>query len=88
METEKPILTLNDKLALDRTNLANERTFLAYFRSAVVFLSSGVVILKMSIFEDITSLGIVLLTLSPLVLGYGLFRFVKIRRRIATYYQK
>jgi len=79
---------LSDKLAIDRTNLANERTFLAYFRSAVVFLSSGVAILKMSIFEDIITLGIVLLGLSPLLLGYGLFRFFKIRKRIVTYFQK
>lgn len=88
METEKPTLTLNDKLAIDRTHLANERTFLAYFRTAVVFLSSGVAILKMEILQEITGLGIVLLALTPFVLGYGLFRFIKVRRKIATYYQK
>ena len=88
METEKPTLTLNDKLAIDRTHLANERTFLAYFRTAVVFLSSGVAILKMEILQEITGLGIVLLALTPFVLGYGLFRFIKVRRKIATYYRK
>jgi len=88
METAKPTLTLNDKLAIDRTHLANERTFLAYFRTAVVFLSSGVAILKMEILQELTGLGIVLLAITPFVLGYGLFRFIKVRRKIATYYQK
>ena len=88
MEPAKPALTLNDKLAIDRTHLANERTFLAYFRTAVVFLSSGVAILKMEILQELTGLGIVLLAITPFVLGYGLFRFIKVRRKIATYYQK
>lgn len=42
-----------DKLALDRTLLANERTFLAYFRTAVVFLSSAVAILQLEALQDL-----------------------------------
>lgn len=87
MEPAKLALTLNDKLAIDRTHLANERTFLAYFRTAVVFLSSGVAILKMEILQEITGLGVVLLVLTPFVLGYGIYRFLSVRKRIINYYK-
>lgn len=88
MDAYTPTLNLNDNLAIVRTHLANERTFLAYFRTAVVFLSSGIVILKMTIFQELLELGYGLLILTPFVLGYGLFRFIKVRNKIALYYRK
>jgi putative membrane protein len=41
-------LILRDKLALDRTALANERTLLAYLRSSVALLIAGASIMHFS----------------------------------------
>ncbi len=78
----KSSLPRGDQLAIERTLLANERTFLAYFRTSVVFLSSGLAVLSMEIFTEIRHISALLLTLSPLVLGFGLWRLLKVRRQI------
>lgn len=41
-QTEERTLSLSDRLALDRTGLANERTFLAYVRTFIGMLATGV----------------------------------------------
>lgn len=38
---------IRDRLAIQRSRLANERTLLSYARSSVVFLVSGITILKL-----------------------------------------
>lgn len=50
---ENLILSLTNKLAIDKTNLANERIFLAYFRTFIVFLSSGFAIIKLDMLIEI-----------------------------------
>jgi putative membrane protein len=83
---EKLALSLTDKLAVDRTNLANERTFLAYFRTFIVFLSSGLAIIKLDILLEIRWVGVMLTTIAPVLFLIGLFRFLYVKRRIKKYY--
>lgn len=82
---EKSNLPVNDRLALERTKLANERTFLAYFRTAAVFLSSGFAIFQIDSLNQIKELGLVLMIIGPLVLIFGFIRFVITRKKLISY---
>lgn len=75
-------LTTTDYLAIERTNLANERTLLAYSRTFIILVSSGFAIIKLDFLKEINLLGIVLLSISPLVLALGIIRFFRMRKRI------
>lgn len=75
-------LNLSDRLAIERTHLANERTFLAFFRSAVFFLGTGISIIHINFFEDIPYLGWSFIVLSPLMFLFGLYRLVRVRKFI------
>jgi len=81
-------LNLSDRLAIERTHLANERTFLAFFRSAVFFLGTGISILHINFFEDIPFLGWGFVMLSPFMFLFGLYRLVSVRRFIKKTIQK
>lgn len=81
-------LKLTDKLAIERTRLANERTFLAYFRSAIVFSSSGAAILKLEMFEDVKWIGYLLIIIGPILLLIGLLRLIYVKKRIKKAYQE
>ena len=83
---DKELIT-RDWLAIDRTKLANERTLLAYFRTFIVLLSSGIAILKVKMFANLTTLGIFLLIVAPVILLIGLGRFFYYKRHIRKYYQ-
>lgn len=78
-------LPYKDRLALDRTKLANERTFLAYFRTAVVFLSSGFAVLKLDSLNQIIEVGIGLMVLGPVLLIFGGIRFLIVKNRMKKY---
>lgn len=80
-------LKVTDKLAIERTRLANERTFLAYFRSAIVFLSSGAAIVKLKILEEIEWVGYALIVVGPILLSIGLIRFIYVKRSIKKIYK-
>ncbi len=82
----KENLILRDVLAIERTKLANERTFLAYFRTAVVFFASGIGIISIHFFKKIDYIGYGLVFLSPFVLFWGIYRFVKVKKSISRYY--
>ncbi|PHS62566.1 MAG: hypothetical protein COB12_10585 [Flavobacterium sp.] len=81
-------LNLSDRLAIERTHLANERTFLAFFRSSVFFLGTGISILHINFFEDIPFLGWGFVVLSPMMFLFGLYRLVSVRRFIKKTIQK
>lgn len=82
MKFKKDELILRDHLAIDRTKLASERTFLAYFRTSIFFLSAGLSIIKIHLFAEVTYLGWMLVTMSPLTFGIAIFRLIKVRRAI------
>lgn len=83
---ERLILSLTDKLAIDRTKLANERTFLAYFRTFIVFLSSGFAIIKLDMLVEIRWIGIMLIIIAPILFLIGLIRFLYVKRSIKKHY--
>lgn len=78
-------LILRDKLAIDRTRLANERTLLSWLRTALVLLISGATLLKL--FEGVLAMQIVGAVLIPIgfVTGtFGLLRYRKTCARISA----
>lgn len=82
-------LKTTDWLAIERTKLANERTFLAYFRTSVIFLATGLSLEKIELLDEVKFLGIWLILLAPLLFGLGLYRFLRVKRKIrASYYKK
>jgi putative membrane protein len=73
-----------DSLALERTHLANERTFLAYVRTALSMLGGGAVVLHF--FPDDRSavaIGWFLVGTGAVVLLLGIYRFVRVKSRLA-----
>ncbi|WP_228851304.1 DUF202 domain-containing protein [Aegicerativicinus sediminis] len=81
-------LITRDWLAIERTKLANERTFLAYFRTFFVFLGTGLTILKIELFYELKSFGLLLLISSPILLLIGIYRLFKVKKLIQQYYSK
>lgn len=79
-------MILRDHLALERTRMANERTFLAYFKTSVVMFSTGVALVKVDILADFYGLGHFFVFGAPLLLLFGIFQTLRIRRRIIKYY--
>ncbi len=84
---EKDLIT-RDWLAIDRTKMANERTFLAYLRTFMVVLGSGVAILKVDVLEDLTGLGFFFVVLAPVILVFGIARYLYVRKHIHKYYRE
>ena len=67
--------TLN-RLARNRTVLANERTFLAYIRTSIMFAVSGITIIKFYADELYLLIGgVVLLAVGIACTGIGLVRY-------------
>ncbi|MCG3253679.1 MAG: DUF202 domain-containing protein [Candidatus Heimdallarchaeota archaeon] len=83
VDPEKMII--RDHLAADRTAQANERTFLAYVRTALAFGAGGIGLIKL--FEEsipIIVIGWILITISFVVLVFGIIRFIQFRKSIST----
>ena len=82
VDPEKMII--RDHLAADRTAQANERTFLAYVRTALAFGAGGIGLIKL--FEEsipIIVIGWILITISFVVLVFGIIRFIQFRKSIS-----
>lgn len=73
-------LTLNDRLAIDRTVLASERTLLAYGRTALAMLIIGGSAIKFFDSAWMVALGVPFLAGSAVVMGIGVHR----HRRVGT----
>lgn len=80
-------LILRDHLAAERTYLANERTFLAYVRTALALIAGGVTLLHFFATLSARLAGFTLLALGSLAFLLGLLRFVRVQRRIGSYYR-
>jgi len=80
-------LSSGEKLAIDRTKLANERTFLAYFRTAIGFVVAGMTIIKIDLFDQVKYIGEILIALGPIMLFVGLYQRNKVSKRIDSYYK-
>lgn len=85
---EKEELITRDWLAIDRTKMANERTFLAYIRTFMVVLGSGIAIIKVEVLQDLTGLGFFFIALAPVILIFGIARYLYVRKHIHKYYRE
>jgi len=75
-------MILRDYLALDRTKLANERTLLSYIRAFIYFLVTGIGFIELTDRAIYMYLGIVLAGISPVFLGFGIYRFLKMKKAL------
>ena len=75
-------MILRDYLALDRTILANERTLLAYVRTFVGLMSSGVGMVTILDFTLTSLLGIVFISVAPLLLVFGIVRYFRTKKKL------
>ena len=74
-------LSLSDRLALQRTRLANERTFLTYVRTSLAMLGFGLVLLQLHPVRT-GLLGYGAVTAAALVMLTGWLRFRQRKREI------
>lgn len=68
-------LILREKLALQRTILANQSTFLAFLRTAMYFLVAGISINNLTDMKYGSTIEAVFIAVSILLLVFGLVNF-------------
>lgn len=75
-------LILRERLAIQRTNMANQTTLLSFIRTSLYFLIAGISIRSFFKLELLIFLEIFLFTCSLLLLGLGLFNYKKNKKII------
>lgn len=83
----KEKIILRDFLAMERTSLANERTLFSYIRAALYMAIGGVALLEYEGFATFRWLSVVVFVLSVLLVGVGVFRYRRLKHKLATYYK-
>jgi putative membrane protein len=86
MKSEKAInkdLILRERLALQRTVLANQSTFLAFLRTAMYFLIAGLSLQNLLKVENSFMIEIALFTVSGIILVIGVFNYFKHKKSIS-----
>jgi putative membrane protein len=76
---EKLDTAIRDRLARQRTELANERTLLSYIRTAMGFFIVGVPAVWWLDLPGVQALGVVSLVVGVAFLGVGVWRFFTIK---------
>ena len=76
---EKLDTAIRDRLARQRTELANERTLLSYIRTAMGFFIVGVPAVWWLELPGVQALGVVSLVVGVAFLGVGAWRFFTIK---------
>ncbi len=75
--------SLRDELAMERTRLANERTVLAYVRTALALAAAGALLKHyLPDYPSLIGMAWVLFAAGAATLGVGLFRFLRVARRL------
>ena len=77
-------LILREKLALERTVLANQSTFLSFLRTSLYFLVAGISInnLTATVYGNVIEIVFIVISLS--VLFTGILNYFKQKKRITT----
>lgn len=81
-------LILRDKLAIDRTHLANQRTLLSFFRTSLYLIFTSLALFEIDFLEEYYSFAGVFMLLAALVDGFGVLNFFRQKKRIDSAYQK
>jgi putative membrane protein len=85
MSNTRPInkdLILRERLALQRTVLANQSTFLAFLRTAMYFLIAGLSLKNLLKIENSSFIEIVLFTVSFVIFVLGIANYFKHKKTI------
>ncbi len=86
MEEKKPAnkdLILREKLALQRTTLANQSTFLAFLRTSMYFLIAGLSLRNLLKIENSLLIEIALFVTSFIIFVFGTVNYFKHKKSIA-----
>lgn len=75
-------LILREKLALERTILANQSTFLAFLRTSMYFLVAGVSINNLTDVKSGKTIELVFILISVALLVFGIINFFRQKRKI------
>jgi putative membrane protein len=75
---------VRDRMAIERTSLANERTLLAYVRTAIALFAAGATAIHFIESVVVDVLGWVLIAGGVFVLAYGGYRFRKVSALISS----
>lgn len=82
---ERSDTLVRDRLARQRTELANERTLLSYIRTAMGFFIVGIPAVWWLELPGVQALGVVSLVAGVAFLGVGVWRFFTIKAGIDQY---
>lgn len=85
MDTQKAInkdLILRERLALQRTVLANQSTFLAFLRTAMYFLIAGLSLKNLLKIENSSIIEILLFAVSFVIFVLGIANYFKHKKSI------
>jgi len=78
-------LILRDYLAIERTRLANERTALSYLRTTLAMAAGGLTLIHLVRTPAAQVTAWTLLISGSIIIMFGLYRFVAVRRRVQGY---
>lgn len=78
--TGAPAPSLNDRLAMERTSMANERTFLAYVRTSLTFIVPGLTGVELAASPSLKVVAALFVPIGLLVLLIGAARFYRKRK--------
>lgn len=79
---EKKDLILREKLAIQRTHLANQTTFLSFLRSSMYFLVAGLTLRNLDWHPDTIIFEIPLFIISGILLVTGTVNYFRNHKRI------
>lgn len=85
---KKKEVKINDKLALDRTVLANERTLLAYVRTFASLVGGGIGMVAVFESSIIQITGTVAIILGVIFLIFGLRRYILVHKSINEVFEQ
>jgi len=76
-------LILREKLAVQRSFLANQSTFLAFLRTSMYFLVAGITINNVTTIKYGTIIEILFVTISVVLLFVGTFNYYNFKKKIS-----
>jgi putative membrane protein len=75
-------LILREKLALQRTILANQSTFLSFIRTSMYFLVAGISVNNLTTIPNKEAVELLLIGVAIVVFGIGLINFLSNSKKI------
>jgi putative membrane protein len=73
---------LADKLAINRTSMANERTLLAYIRTALTIMVLGFTMIRFFDNQEFVTIGWIMIPFGGFILLWGVRRYIRFRRMV------